>query len=192
MSKPSLSHLSITQAGITALFVTIVGLLIAIIPAFGPAKEAIIAVGTIVIAASFLIANALHANAASRLNTHDVAAAATSAARTELGKADLGSMVKRAVDAIVVTSTSEANRGAVEAARTEIQNVNFDALVKAAVDDAKIVPDLDGKIHTQVQRIMSELLGQAASQHATKPVGGSEPEPAVSTDDQPPGQVTSP
>lgn len=129
MLKSPRPHLSITQSGITAMFVTIVGQLIAFIPSFGPDKQALISAGSTVIAAVFMLANGFHKLADSNVSAKDVQA------------------------------------GAIDAARSELTKINFDALVKDAVD-SKSIPELESKIHGEVQRIMSGLLGQAAGQPA--------------------------
>lgn len=142
------SHLSITQAGITALFVTVVGQLVAFIPSFGPDKQALISAGSTIIAAVFMLANAGHKIADSNVSVQDVRA------------------------------------GAIDAARVELTKVNFGALVKNAVD-SKSIPDLESKVHTEVQRIMSGLLGQAAAQPPAGPLAVTAPPASAFTSDPP-------
>jgi hypothetical protein len=89
-----LSHLSIKQSGLTSLFVMIVGQLVAFVPAFGPDKQALIAAGTTVIAAVFLIANAIHAVVASKVTAGDLEGGVQTLVKSELDKVDFNALVK--------------------------------------------------------------------------------------------------
>ena len=63
----SISHIAIPQATIVALFIQLVGLLVAFVPSLAAEKQAIIGIGSTVIAGVFLLANAQHAKAAATL-----------------------------------------------------------------------------------------------------------------------------
>ncbi len=67
--KPStdpVSHLKITAAGVIALFVTVVGQVVAFVPSLKSREETLISVGSVVISAVFLVANAVHAQAGAK------------------------------------------------------------------------------------------------------------------------------
>lgn len=121
-----MSHLKITQASLVSALTFIVGQLVAFVPAFGPDKQNLISAGSAVIAAVFLVANAIHKLADSNVSASDVKA------------------------------------GAIEAAKAELAKVDVNALVKDAVE-AKSLPDLEARVSSEVQRIMSGLLTQAAT-----------------------------
>lgn len=59
--------LTITQAGLVAMFTTIVGYVVAFVPDLAQWQSDIIAIGTTVISLVFLIANALHAHAIAKI-----------------------------------------------------------------------------------------------------------------------------
>lgn len=92
------THLTITQAGVTSALVTIVGWIVAFIPAFGPDKQALIAGGSTLIAAVFMLANAGHKLADSNVSVADVKAGAVDAARLELSRVDFNGLVQDAVE----------------------------------------------------------------------------------------------
>lgn len=95
----SLSHLRVTQAGVIALFTTIVGQVVAFVPAFGPDKQLLISAGSSAISAAFMLANAGHHLADSNVSAKDVEAGAIQAARAEVGKVDFNALVQSAVSA---------------------------------------------------------------------------------------------
>jgi hypothetical protein len=92
------SHLSITKASLTSALTFVVGQLVAFVPAFGPDKQALISAGTAVIAAVFLIANAIHKLADSNVDPKQIEAHAVEVAKTELAKVDLNSLAASAVN----------------------------------------------------------------------------------------------
>lgn len=55
-----IGHLTITQASLVSALTFIVGQLVAFVPSLGTDKQDLISAGTAVIAAVFLIANAIH------------------------------------------------------------------------------------------------------------------------------------
>lgn len=95
----SLSHIKVTQAGLIALFTTIVGQVVAFVPAFGPDKQLLISAGSSAISAAFMLANAGHHLADSNVSARDVEAGAIAAARTEVGKVNFNELVQSAVSA---------------------------------------------------------------------------------------------
>lgn len=95
----NLSHLKITQAGLVALATTIIGQLVAFVPAFAPDKQVLISAASGAISAAFLIANAIHKLADSNVSASDVKSGAIDAARTEIGKVDFNKLVSDAVTA---------------------------------------------------------------------------------------------
>lgn len=58
-----MKHFSITQASAISAFTFVVGQLVAFVPSMGPDKQNLISAGSALIAAVFLIANAIHAHA---------------------------------------------------------------------------------------------------------------------------------
>jgi hypothetical protein len=62
------SHIKITQAGLIALLATIVGQLVAFIPNLAGDQQILISAGSAAIGAVFMIANAIHALATSKLS----------------------------------------------------------------------------------------------------------------------------
>ena len=60
------SHLKITQAGLVSALTFVVGQLAAFVPSISAAQQVLVSAGTAVIAAVFLIANAIHALASSK------------------------------------------------------------------------------------------------------------------------------
>jgi hypothetical protein len=98
-TSPSVSHIRITQAGLIALLTTIVGQVVAFVPAFGPDKQDLISAGSAVIAAAFLLANGVHALASSNVNAKDVEAGAIAAARSEISKVNFDALISDAVNA---------------------------------------------------------------------------------------------
>jgi hypothetical protein len=61
-----ISHLPISQAALVAALTFIVGQLVAFVPSLGPDKQNLISAGSTLIAVVFMIANAIHANAAAK------------------------------------------------------------------------------------------------------------------------------
>lgn len=93
-----MSHLSITKASLTSALTFIVGQLVAFVPAFGPDKQALLSAGSAVIAAVFLVANAIHKLADSHVDPKQVEDRAVEVAKAELGKIDLNSLAASAVN----------------------------------------------------------------------------------------------
>jgi hypothetical protein len=91
------SHLPITQASLVSALTFIVGQLVAFVPAFGPDKQLLISAGSSVIAAVFLVANAIHHLAASNVSAKDVEQGAINAARSELSKVNFDQLIQDAV-----------------------------------------------------------------------------------------------
>lgn len=91
------SHLKITQAGLVALFTTLVGQVVAFVPAFAPDKQVLISAGTALISAAFLIANSVHKLADSNVSARDVEDGAVAAAKAEIEKVDFNKLAQDAV-----------------------------------------------------------------------------------------------
>lgn len=94
------THFSVTQSSIIAAFTAVVTQLIAYVPAWATDKSEIISGGGIVIAAVFLVANAIHHLAASKApSSNEVLQVAHDVVRGEVGKVDFNSLVQDAVNA---------------------------------------------------------------------------------------------
>jgi hypothetical protein len=65
-STDQASHVSITKAGIVALFTTVVGQVVALVPSWAPDKSHIIQIGSFAIAGLWLLANSIHAIAGAK------------------------------------------------------------------------------------------------------------------------------
>lgn len=107
MPQPTKTHFSITQASVTAGFVWIVGQAVAFVPSISNDQQILVSAGSAVIAAIFLVANAVHKLADSNVSATDVKAgaidAAQAAAQAELGKVDLNALAQNAVQGRVPT-----------------------------------------------------------------------------------------
>ena len=92
--------LTVTQASVTALFVTIVGQVIADVPAWAAYKSQVISGGSIVIAAVFVVANAVHHLAESRAPARqEILRDAHAVIRDEVGNINFDVLVRDAVNA---------------------------------------------------------------------------------------------
>lgn len=127
------THLTITQASVTAAVATVIGWIVAFVPAFGPDKQNLIAAGTTVVAAVFLLANAIHKLADSNVSTKDVETGAIEAARAELGRVDFTSLVKDAVDTKSIPDLEDK-------VKTEVQTLVAGLFGEAAVKSAAASP----------------------------------------------------
>jgi hypothetical protein len=95
----TISHLKITQAGLVALLVTIIGQLVAFVPALAPDKQILISAASTAVAAAFLIANAIHALIATKVSSKDLETDLHTFVSTEVGKLDVNAIVDDAVTA---------------------------------------------------------------------------------------------
>lgn len=111
----SLNHLKVTQAGLVSLLTTIVGQLVAFVPAFGPDKQILISAGSSLIAAGFLVANSVHHLADSNVSAKDVEQGAINAARTEVGKINFDALVQSAVSSQSIPDLEGKVRAAAQA-----------------------------------------------------------------------------
>jgi hypothetical protein len=60
-------YFSITQSSITALVTVVIGQVVAFVPSLSGQEQALISLGSTVVAVAFLIANAIHAHAAAKI-----------------------------------------------------------------------------------------------------------------------------
>ncbi|MBV9805230.1 MAG: hypothetical protein JO130_18675 [Solirubrobacterales bacterium] len=93
----SISHLRIAQAGVVALLTTIIGQVVAFVPAFAPDKQILVSAASTVIAAVFLVANAIHALIATKVSGKDLEGDVVSLAKAEVDKLDVNALVHDAV-----------------------------------------------------------------------------------------------
>lgn len=96
---PKITHLSITQSGITALLGNLVTAIVTVVPAWGSEKQVIVAALGGLVSNLFPLVNAIHKLADSNVSTKDVEAGAIAVARSEISKVDFTSLVQTAVDA---------------------------------------------------------------------------------------------
>lgn len=95
----SVSHLKVTQAGLVSLATTIVGQVVAFVPAFAPDKQILISAASAGIGFAFLVANAVHHLADSNVSARAVEAGAIQAAREEISHVDFNALAQQAVQA---------------------------------------------------------------------------------------------
>lgn len=92
-----MQHLKISQAGLVSAFVFVVGQLVAYIPNLAQYQSILIAAGTAVIAGVFLVANAIHALAASKISIADLEGGVEALVKGEVSKVDFNSIVHGAL-----------------------------------------------------------------------------------------------
>jgi hypothetical protein len=135
-STDPVSHIKITQAGLIAALVAIVGQLAAFVPNIAQYQSTLISAGTAVIAAAFLIANAGHALAGSNVSVDDLKAGVDGFVHASLQKINFDALVKDAVDAKGIPSVPD-----IEATvQAEVRKLLAGALTAPAAAPAPVVP----------------------------------------------------
>lgn len=112
----SVSHLKVTQAGLVSLATTIVGQVVAFVPAFAPDKQILISAASAGIGFAFLVANAVHHLADSNVSARAVEAGAIQAAREEISHVDFNALAQQAVQAQASGQLAELAKGEAQAA----------------------------------------------------------------------------
>ena len=95
----TISHFKITSASLISAFTFAVGQVVAFVPQFGPDKQNLISAGSAVIAAVFLVSNAIHSLASSKLSAKDLEGDIGGLVQTEVGRVDFNSFISQAVAA---------------------------------------------------------------------------------------------
>lgn len=111
-----MSSLKVTQAGLVSLATTIIGQVVAFVPAFAPDKQILISAASAAIGAGFLVANAVHRLADSNVSARAVEAGAIQAAREEIGRVDFNALAQQAVQAQASGQLAELAKGEAQAA----------------------------------------------------------------------------
>lgn len=136
----TIGHYSITRATLIAAFTTVVGQLIAFLPSLGPDKQNLISAGSIVISAAFVLGNAIHALASSKLAPKDIEGAVGGMVRDELSKVDFNALAHDAISANGISGLEGLVSGQVQAELRRLLGQQATAPVPAVGGPISSVP----------------------------------------------------